>query len=279
MKLIFLHPDDCTLLTTVKSAVKKMSNPLSPEEALRYHRQLILPEIGEEGQVKLRNARVFLTGLGGLGSVSAYYLAAAGVGHLRLVDKDRVELGNLNRQILHFSDNIGETKANSARNKLRRLNPHCRIEALHETITWDNGEEMAGNADLIVDGTDNVETRRILNRVSLKKGIPFVFGGVDGLTGMATTFVPGKTPCFECLFPDAMPSKAPPGILGPLPGIIAGIQALVAIKFLVGLPHGLLESQMLYIDGATMNFKMIHLGENSQCRVCGADGSQGGNVL
>ena len=248
-----------------------MSRTLSSEEALRYHRQIILPEIGEEGQLKLRKARVFLAGVGGLGSVSAYYLAAAGIGRLRLVDKDRVELGNLNRQMLHFSDNIGEAKVRSARDKLRRLNPHCRIEAFHEEITRDNGEEMVGNADLIVDGTDNVETRRILNRVSLKKRIPFVFGGVDGLTGMATTFVPGKTPCFECLFPDEMSFKGPPGVLGPLPGIIAGIQALVTIKFLVGLPHGLLESRILYVDGGAMNFRTIQMGKNSHCRVCGGN--------
>ena len=215
-----------------------MSSTLPSEEALRYHRQIILPEIGEEGQTKLRKARVFLAGVGGLGSVSAYYLAAAGIGRLRLVDKDRVELGNLNRQMLHFSDNIGDAKAYSARDKLRRLNPHCRIEALHEEITWDNGEEMVGNADLIMDGADNVETRRILNRVSLKKRIPFVFGGVDGLTGMATTFIPGKTPCFECLFPDEMPSKGPPGVLGPLPGIIAGIQASWPSSFWWDCPMG-----------------------------------------
>jgi len=246
-----------------------MASLLSAHEALRYHRQLILSEIGEDGQVRLRKARVLLTGLGGLGSVSAYYLAAAGVGRLRVVDKDRVELGNLNRQILHFSDNLNEPKVYSARDKLQRLNPLCRIEALHEEITWDNGEELAGKADLIVDGADNMETRRILNRISLKKRIPLVFGGVDGLSGMTTTFIPGKTPCFECLFPDSIHPKAPPGVLGPLPGIVASIQALVAIKFLVGLPHGLLDSKMLHIDGTTMNFRMIELEKNHRCPVCG----------
>ncbi|MFO7987246.1 MAG: HesA/MoeB/ThiF family protein [Desulfatiglandaceae bacterium] len=246
-----------------------MSSALSSEEAKRYQRQMVMPEIGEAGQFKLRKGRVFLTGLGGLGSVSAYYLAAAGIGHLRLVDRDRVEPGNFNRQILHFSDNIGERKVDSAAEKLRRLNPHCRIETLHETVSWNNAEEMVGSAHLIVDGTDNVETRRVLNRVSLKKGIPFVFGGVDGLMGMATTFVPGKTPCFECLFPHEITARKPPGVLGPLPGIIAGIQALVAIKFLVGLSHGLLESRMLHVDGGTMRFRTIKMGKNPQCRVCG----------
>ena len=248
-----------------------MSGPLSPEETLRYHRQVILPQIGEEGQRTLQRSRIFLAGLGGLGSISAYYLAAAGVGQLRAVDKDRVELGNLNRQLLHYTDDIGEKKAESAKRKLHSLNPHCRVEALHEAISEDNGEMLVGDAHLIVDGTDNLETRRILNRVSLKKGIPFFFGGVDGLTGMSTTFIPGKTPCFECLFPDGTPDKGPPGVLGPLPGIIGALQALAVINFLVGVPHGLLAGRILYVDGATMNFKMIEMGKNSRCRVCGAD--------
>jgi molybdopterin-synthase adenylyltransferase len=248
-----------------------MSTPLSPEETLRYHRQMMLPQIGEEGQKRLQRSRIFLAGLGGLGSISAYYLAAAGIGQLRAVDKDRVELGNLNRQLLHFTDDIGESKAESAKRKLQGLNPHCRVEGLCETISEDNGDRLVGDAHLIVDGMDNLKTRKILNRVSLRKGIPFVFGGVDGLTGMTTTFIPGKTPCFECLFPEGTPDKGPPGVLGPLPGIIGAIQSLAAINFLVGVPHGLLMSRMLYVDGATMNFKMIEMGKNSRCRVCGAD--------
>lgn len=248
-----------------------MSTPLSPEEALRYHRQMMLPQIGEEGQMILKRSRVFLAGLGGLGSVSAYYLAAAGVGHLRVVDKDRVELGNLNRQLLHFTNDIGAPKADSAKKKLQSLNPHCRVEALHDEFSEDNGDVLVGDAHLIVDGTDNLKTRKILNRLSLKKRIPFFFGGVDGLTGMATTFIPGKTPCFECLFPGGTPDKGPPGVLGPLPGIIGALQALAVINFLVGSKHGLLAGRMLYVDGATMNFKMIKMGKNDRCRVCGAD--------
>ena len=248
-----------------------MPTPLSPEEALRYHRQVMLPRIGEEGQKKLRESRIFLAGLGGLGSISALYLAAAGVGRLRAVDKDRVESGNLNRQLLHHTDDIGESKAESARKTLTGLNPHCRIETLHDVIDEDTVSGLVGDAQLIVDGTDNFETRKILNRVSLKKRIPFFFGGVDGLTGMTTTFIPGQTSCFECLFPDADPGKGPPGVLGPLPGIIGSLQALAVINFLVGIETGVLTGRMLYVDGATMNFKMIEMGKNDQCRVCGAD--------
>ncbi len=248
-----------------------MSTLLSPEEALRYHRQVILPRIGEEGQRKLRESRIFLAGLGGLGSVSAYYLAAAGVGCLRAVDKDRVELGNLNRQLLHHTNNIGDAKSESAKRKLTRLNPHCRVETLCGVIDDDTVDDMVGDAHLIVDGTDNFETRKILNRVSLRKKIPFFFGGVDGLTGMTTTFIPGKTPCFECLFPEGVPHKGPPGVLGPLPGIIGSLQALAVINFLVGIDAGVLSGRMLYVDGATMSFRTIDMGRNDQCRVCGAD--------
>ena len=254
-----------------------MSNPLSEEETLRYHRQMMLPQIGEEGQKKLQRSRIFLAGLGGLGSISAYYLAAAGVGQLRAVDKDRVELGNLNRQLLHFTGDIGGSKAESAKRKLQSLNPNCRVEVLHAALSEDNGDLLVGDAHLIVDGTDNLETRKVLNRISLKKRIPFVFGGVDGLTGMATTFIPDETPCFECLFPEGTPDKGPPGVLGPLPGIIGALQALAAINFLVGIPHGLLTGRMLYVDGETMTFRMIKMGKNSRCRVCGANGCQEGN--
>ncbi|MCF8128380.1 MAG: HesA/MoeB/ThiF family protein [Deltaproteobacteria bacterium] len=246
-----------------------MSPPLSPEESLRYHRQMILPQIGGKGQKVLQRSRVFLAGLGGLGSISAYYLAAAGIGRLRAVDEDRVDLGNLNRQLLHFTKDIGKKKTESAKEKLENLNPHCRVEAICETIREENGDRLVGDAHLIVDGTDNLKTRKILNRISIKKEIPFIFGGVDGLTGMTSTFIPGKTPCFECLFPKGTPDKGPPGVLGPLPGMIGALQALSAINFLLGIKRGLLAGRMLYIDGATMNIRTIKMGKNERCRVCG----------
>ena len=246
-----------------------MSTPLSPEEAIRYHRQMVVPQIGDEGQIILQRSRVFLAGLGGLGSISAYYLVAAGIGQLRAVDEDRVDLGNLNRQLLHFTKDIGKMKSESAKEKLEGLNPHCRVETICETIHEGNGDTLVGDAHLIVDGTDNLQTRRVLNRISIKKGIPFIFGGVDGLTGMTTTFIPGETPCFECLFPEGARDKGPPGVLGPLPGMVGALQALSAINFLLGLKKGLLAGRMLYMDGATMNVRTIEMGKNDRCRVCG----------
>ncbi len=247
-----------------------MPTQLSKEERLRYRRQMMLPEIGEEGQITLKKSKVFLAGLGGLGSISAYYLVAAGVGRLRAVDRDRVELGNLNRQLLHHTGDVGREKAASAKEKLHHLNPHCRVETLCETIRPENADALVGDARLIVDGTDNVKTRRILNRVSLRNNIPFVFGGVEGRTGMVTIFIPGKTPCFECLFPEGTFDKGPPGVLGPLPGIIGALEALSAVNFLLGLKKGQLSGKMLYVDGATMRMKTIEMGKNAQCRVCAA---------
>ena len=246
-----------------------MSIQLSPEEALRYHRQMVMPQIGDEGQMILQRSRVFQAGLGGLGSISAYYLVAAGIGQLRAVDEDRVDLGNLNRQLLHFTKDIGRMKSESAKEKLEGLNPHCQVETICETIREDNVDTLVGDAQLIVDGTDNLQTRKILNRISIKKGIPFIFGGVDGLTGMTTTFIPGETPCFECLFPEDARDKGPPGVLGPLPGMIGALQALSAINFLLGIKKGLLAGRMLYMDGATMNVRTIEMGKNDRCRVCG----------
>ncbi len=242
--------------------------PTSSDQRLRrYQRQTSLPEVGREGQVKLRDAKVFVAGLGGLGSVCAYYLVAAGVGHLRIVDKDVVELENLNRQILHWTEDVGKTKIDSALDKLGRLNPDCRIEALKEEVRAGNAGDLIGDSSVILDGTDNLETRKVLNRVSLEKGVPFVFGGVDGLEGMVSTLVPGRSPCLECLFPAPPPPKRTPGILGPLPGLVASIQSLEALKLILGLGD-LLKGRILYIRGAPMTFREIVVEQNPDCAVC-----------
>lgn len=174
---------------------------LTPEERARYQRQIMIPEIGPEGQERIKNASVFILGLGGLGSISAYYLTAAGIGLLRIVDRDRVELGNLNRQIIHNMDDMEKLKSDSACEKLRRLNPGCHIQALAEEVTEENAEELAGSCSVIIAGTDNMESRRALNRVSVQKEIPFILGGVDGFNGMVSAFVPPETACLECIFP------------------------------------------------------------------------------
>lgn len=240
---------------------------LSPEEATRYERQLIMPEIGPEGQRRLKAACVLVSGLGGLGSISASYLVAAGIGRVRLVDLDSVQRSNLNRQLLHWSDDIGKTKVDSALHKLHRLNPGCRLDGRHEEINRRNAGDLMVDCTVVVDGTDNLKTRKVLNKASIEKGIPFVFGGVEGFNGMVTTFVPGQTPCLDCLFPQQGFQKKRPGIIGPLPGLVASIQAAETIKLVLGM-KGLLKGRLLHIRGGDMTFKEINIDKNPDCPTC-----------
>jgi molybdopterin/thiamine biosynthesis adenylyltransferase len=242
---------------------------LTEAELQRYRRQIALPEIGEEGQLRLAAGRVMVAGLGGLGSIASYYLTAAGVGYLKLIDRDRVSLDNLNRQILHSSDDIGRPKPDSAMEKLSRLNPHCRIETSYTTITDENAEDLFSNCDLIFDGTDNRGTRQVLNRLSVKRRVPFVYGGISGWQGTVSTFMPGHGPCFGCLFPPRPEAgTGPPPVLGPTAGLVASIQCLEALRFLVGAPPRLV-GKMLQVSGSTMNFRTLPIDRNPQCPVCG----------
>jgi molybdopterin/thiamine biosynthesis adenylyltransferase len=242
----------------------------SQEELQRYSRQMMIPEIGEEGQAKIKSAKVFVAGIGGLGSLSSYYLAAAGIGHLKIADKDKVDTSNLNRQIIHWTNNIGEWKSESGSQKLKNLNPHCSIEAVQIEIDETNCMDLIADCSIIVDAMDNMKTRRILNGASVKKRIPYIYGGVYQLDGMVSTFLPGQTPCLECVFPDDRPetSSAPPGILGPVPGVIACIQVIEAIKIIVGI-KGLLAGRLLSFCGFDMVFREFKIKKNPQCRVCG----------
>jgi molybdopterin/thiamine biosynthesis adenylyltransferase len=242
---------------------------ISQEELTRYQRQIMIPEIGEAGQRKLREACVFLAGMGGLGSITAYYLVAAGIGRLRLADNDRVSLVNLNRQLLHTTGDIGKTKATSAADKLTRLNPHCRVESFHASIDDGSIDRLLEGCDMIVDGTDNLKTRRVLNRASLRKGLPYLFGGVHGFNGMVTTFVPGQTGCLECLFPERTVIETQPGVLGPAPGLIGSIQTMEALKLIVGFGQ-LLKGRLLYFRGFDISFKEVSLEKNPDCPVCGS---------
>ncbi|MBI5581002.1 MAG: HesA/MoeB/ThiF family protein [Deltaproteobacteria bacterium] len=244
---------------------------LTEEEARRYSRQVALPEIGVEGQLRLAAGRVMVVGLGGLGSIAAYYLAAAGVGYLKLIDRDRVAVENLNRQILHSTFDLERPKPESAAEKLSRLNPHCRIEAVHTAIEDSNAAALLADCDVIFDATDNRETRQVLNRLSLRRQVPFVYGGISGWEGMASTFIPGRTACFSCLFPPhAETAKpAPPPVLGPTAGIVASIQCLETIRLLVGcVPQ--LAGRLLRFSGLTMEFRKLQIDRNPGCPVCGA---------
>jgi adenylyltransferase/sulfurtransferase len=240
---------------------------MDEDEVLRYSRQIMIKEIGLEGQRRLGKAKVLVAGLGGLGSICAYYLAAAGVGRLRILDRDRVELSNLNRQILHSTENIGMEKTASALRRLNSLNPHCEVEAFCCELNNENAMLIAGGCDAMVDATDNLEARHVLNRASLSLGIPLVHGAVGGLNGMVCVFMPGKGPCLECLFPSGPRREEAPGVLGAVAGVIASVQALETIKILLGLGSGLI-GRLLYLYGFDMRWKAIAIEKNPYCQAC-----------
>jgi adenylyltransferase/sulfurtransferase len=245
-----------------------LSIDLSEEEQIRYRRQLILPEIGIRGQRRLKEATVMIAGLGGLGSILAFYMAAAGVGRLKIVDLDRVAVHNLNRQILHTTFDVGKLKTESARRKLEALNPGCRIEPLAARITKDTAAEMVRGCDLVLDGTDNLATRRVLNRAAWRAKVPFIFGGVEGFDGMVATFIPGRSACLECIFPGGSGrTPAEIGVIGPPVGVIASLQGVEAVKLLTARESNL-AGCLIRFHGAQMRLKKTAIEPNPDCRVC-----------
>jgi adenylyltransferase/sulfurtransferase len=237
----------------------------SIQELDRYKRQIML--FGEEGQKRLKKATIFIAGAGGLGSPISIYLAVAGVGRIVLADKDSVELTNLNRQILHFNSDIGERKTTSALRKLKEINPDVTIEVLDTTIDETNILEIIGDADGIVDAMDNFPTRYLLNSAAYTKKIPFFHGGIRGLCGQATTFIPGKTACLSCIFPHPPPAEVFP-VVGVTPGLIGMVQANEVIKYLTGTGE-LLTDRLFYWDGERATVDEITLERNPSCPVCG----------
>ncbi len=240
---------------------------LSDYDRQRYDRQMMIPEIGERGQEKLKRAVVMIAGAGGLGSPVALYLAAAGVGTLRIVDNDTVDLSNLNRQVLHNDADAGQSKADSAADTLRRLNPTAKLECLSETISPGNAAELASGADLLVDALDNLETRMVLNRVALDRKIPLIHGAVHGFDGRAMTIVPGQSACLGCLVRGAGPREKFP-VIGVAPGVIGAIQAAEAIKCITGAGR-LLAGRLLQFDGLALSFSEFKIKQNPECTHCG----------
>ena len=251
------------------------SAPATPEAAMltahekeRYDRQLRIPQVGEGGQVRLKQAKILIAGAGGLGAPAAYYLAAAGIGHIRIVDRDRVDLSNLNRQLLHWEKDIGRDKSESAKEKLSRLNPDVTVETVTSHINEDTISALAANFDGIIDALDNFTGRYVLNKAAATFRIPFFHGAVQGFEGRATTILPGKTACLACM-PRGESGKAANPIIGITPGVIGCIQAAECIKYL--LEQGqLLENRMIVYDGLEMTWKEFTLKTNPQCPVCGA---------
>lgn len=246
---------------------------LTREELVRYSRHILLPQVGEAGQLRLKRSRVLLIGAGGLGSPVALYLAAAGVGTLGLVDFDTVDLSNLQRQILHGSAAIGSSKTDSARNRINDVNPNVRLE-IHETrLASENALEIASGYDLLIDGTDNFATRYLVNDTSVMLGIPNIYGSVYRFEGQASVFGAAGGPCYRCLFrepppPHLVPSCAEGGVLGVVPGLVGTIQATEAVKMLLGVGDTLV-GRLLTIDAMTMAFRTIEIRPDPECPACG----------
>ena len=248
---------------------------LTPEQRNRYQRHLLLPEVGETGQLKLLDSKVLLLGAGGLGSPAALYLAAAGVGTIGIIDMDVVDASNLQRQILHNTDRIGERKVDSAKKTLTLINPDVNVVTFDVRLGADNVLDIIDGYDVIVDGTDNFPTRYLVNDASLLKRIPVVHGSIFRFEGQATVFNPYEGPCYRCMIPEPPPAELAPscaeaGVLGVLPGIIGSIQAIEAIKILLGIGDTL-QGRLLAYDALEQGFRTFKVHRDPHCPACGAD--------
>jgi molybdopterin/thiamine biosynthesis adenylyltransferase/rhodanese-related sulfurtransferase len=247
---------------------------LSPEQRARYSRHLLIPEVGEEGQQRLLDARVLLVGAGGLGSPASLYLAAAGVGTIGIVDADVVDESNLQRQVVHSTDRLGEPKVESARRTLEALNPDVRVVPFQERLTSENVDRiLADGWDVIVDGADNFPTRYLVNDASVWNGIPVVHGSIFRFEGQVTVFAPGVGPCYRCLFPQPPPPELAPscaegGVLGVLPGVIGSIQANEALKLILDRGDSL-AGRLLLFDALGTTLDEVVVRRNPECPVCG----------
>jgi molybdopterin/thiamine biosynthesis adenylyltransferase/rhodanese-related sulfurtransferase len=247
---------------------------LTPAQRTRYARHLLIPEVGEEGQQKLLESRVLLLGAGGLGSPAALYLAAAGVGTIGIIDADVVDDSNLQRQIIHSTERLGEPKVASAKRAIEALNPDVNVISFEERLTSENVEEvLAPGWDVILDGTDNFPTRYLVNDASVWHGIPVVHGSIYRFEGQVTVFDPANGPCYRCLYPappppELAPSCAEGGVLGVLPGIVGSLQASEALKIALGAGRTL-TGRLLLFDALHTTFDEVAIQKNPDCPVCG----------
>ena len=256
----------------------RVPQSLTPEQRNRYQRHLLLPEVGEVGQLKLLASKVLLLGAGGLGSPAAMYLAAAGVGTIGIIDMDVVDFSNLQRQILHNIERVGDRKVDSAKKTLTLLNPDVNVVAHDTRLGADNVMELLSQYDLVVDGADNFPSRYLLNDASLKTGTPVVHGSIFRFEGQATVFKPHDGPCYRCFIPEPPPAELAPscaeaGVLGVLPGIIGSIQALEAIKLLLDLGDSL-SGRLLAYDALEQSFRTYKLNRDPHCPACSVDPEQ-----
>lgn len=243
------------------------------DQLLRYSRHIILPEVGGKGQAKIANAKVFIIGAGGLGCPVGYYLTAAGVGTIALIDNDTVEMSNLQRQIAHSVNTIGMPKVESAKKTFKALNPDVNIIDMQKRISKDNILDLIHDYDVVVDGSDNFPTRYLVNDACVMAKKPLVSGAILRFEGQVTTIVPGEGPCYRCLFeepppPGLVPSCQEAGVLGVLPGVIGGLQATEVLKLILGKGE-LLKGELLIYNALKTTFRKVKIPKNPQCPVCG----------
>src|SRR5688500_1186989 len=266
-----------TSATETSAAAKAMADKelptLSAEEIKRYSRHLIMPEMGMDAQRALKSKSVLCIGAGGLGSPAAMYLAAAGIGRLGIVDFDVVDYSNLQRQLLHTTNDVGRTKLASAKDKVNALNPHVQVDTYEEALSSDNAMRLFEGYDVILDGTDNFPTRYLVNDACVLMGIPNAYGSIFRFEGQASVFATKDGPCYRCLYPEPpppglVPSCAEGGVLGVLPGIIGVIQATEAVKIILGIGEPLIGRFVIY-DALKMRFRELKLRKDPDCPVCG----------
>ncbi|PYP81281.1 MAG: molybdenum cofactor biosynthesis protein MoeB [Gemmatimonadetes bacterium] len=260
-------------MATATAPLATQLEELSSDEILRYSRHLILPEVALEGQQRLKASRVLLIGAGGLGSPLALYLTAAGVGTIGLVDFDVVDVTNLQRQIVHGSKDVGRPKLESARDRLKDMNPHVHVEGYETRLTSENALEIIRDYDIVIDGTDNFATRYLTNDACVILGKPNVYGSIYRFEGQSSVFATEDGPCYRCLYPEPpppglVPSCAEGGVLGVLPGLVGTIQATEGIKLLLGIGEPLI-GRLLLIDALSMQFRTMRLRKNPNCPACG----------
>ncbi|MDR2670650.1 MAG: molybdopterin-synthase adenylyltransferase MoeB [Oscillospiraceae bacterium] len=244
------------------------------EQLERYSRHIILSEVGVKGQKKLLNAKVLIIGAGGLGAPAALYLAAAGVGVVGIADADVVDLSNLQRQVIHTTPDVGKAKVQSARETMEAINPDIEVRAHRTFVSADNIMELIADYDFILDGTDNFPARFLINDACVLAGKPFSHAGIIRFKGQLMTYVPGRGPCYRCVFrepppPDAVPTCRQAGVIGAMGGVIGSLQAMEAVKFLIG-RGDLLTGALLTYDALRMDFRKIKLPHRDSCAVCGA---------
>ena len=261
-------------LSTTKGAVVDADLPnLSPEEIKRYSRHLIMPEIGMDGQRRIKGGSVLCIGAGGLGSPAAMYLAAAGIGRIGIVDFDVVDFSNLQRQLLHGTSDVGRSKNESAKSRINDLNPHVQVDTYETLLSSENALGLFKDYDVILDGTDNFPTRYLVNDACVISGKPNAYGSIFRFEGQASVFATTEGPCYRCLYPEPpppglVPSCAEGGVLGVLPGIIGVIQATETLKLITGIGEPLIGRFMIY-DALKMSFRTLKLRKDPDCPVCG----------